>query len=359
MRNLKALGLAIAFGLLLAPTAKATYEPLGSGQTKLTLDKSFLAFAKDNGVKLAAVAPAKLKAGTVSFPVVAGKLDPTNSKGTLEHEGALVFKAHGKSVPIKSWQLKTTQKGAPFSAKVGGSQLKLATAKSLKVTRAGFASKVKVTELAISAKLATRLGKKLGLRDAFKAGIALGATQSSANPTTISLQAIGKAELILDPVISQKLASLFVAVNPIFPAERPGAFTLPIFGGTLAPDASSGTIETEGSLELLQLGGGQVFFAESWLDLSAKSFSSEETLLPSPPYGGKLGRLAIAELSLAGAAIAATPGARTVSVQGGSLILSAATAQAFEEVFAQPQGKSGVFAGGEVLGRVSFVGVGE
>ena len=145
MKNLKALGLLIAFSLLLAPTAQATYEPLGSGQTKLTLDRSFLAFARQNGVKLSAVAPAKLKAGTVSFPVTGGKLDPTNAKGTLEHGGALVFKANGRSVPIKAWQLKTTQKESPFSAKVGGSQLKLATAQSLKVSRAGFANKVKVT----------------------------------------------------------------------------------------------------------------------------------------------------------------------------------------------------------------------
>ena len=43
-----------------------------------------------------------------------------------------------RSIPIKAVQLKTTQRNAPFSAKVGGSQLKLASAKSLKV--AGKAS---------------------------------------------------------------------------------------------------------------------------------------------------------------------------------------------------------------------------
>jgi hypothetical protein len=349
--------LALFLAMAMAPAAQATYEPLGSGQTKLTLDKSFLAFAKQNGLKLSAVAPAKLKAGTVSFPVVGGKLDPTNAKGTLEHGGALVFKANGKSVPIKAPQLKTTQQGAPFSAKVGGSQLKLATAQSLKVSRAGFANKVKVTKLALSAKLATRLAKKLKLRDAFKAGIPLGSSQSSANPQTISLLAKNKAELILDPVMGQKLASLFVAVNPIFPAEHPGAFTLPIFGGRLAPSGVEGTLETEGSLEFLQLGGGQVFWAEDWLDLAAKTASPEVNTQPSPPYPGKVGRAPVA--ALGGGSFAADPKARTFSFSGASLALAASTAATFNEVFAKPQGKAEVFVAGEALGTVSFAAVGQ
>jgi hypothetical protein len=345
--------------LLLAPGAQATYEPLGSGATRLSLDKGFLALLKQNQVKLSAVAPAKLKGGVVSFPVSSGKFDPTNARGTVEHEGALLFKAPKGSIPLKSLQLKTTQRRSPFSVKAGGGQLKLATAQSLAVSRQGFGSKVRVQKLTLSAKVATRLAKKLRLKGVFAAGQALGSATTVANPQTIAVLPKGRASFVLAPGIAAKLESLFVALNPIFPAERPapGSFTLPIAGGTIAPDGSLGTIATQGSLEALQLGGGQVFWAEPLLDLGARSFSAEADAEPSPPYAGKVGRVAIA--ALLGASVSADPKQRTVSVTGASLSLDAATAQTFNEVFAKPQGRDGVFVAGEGLGALSFVAVGE
>jgi hypothetical protein len=343
--------------LPLSATAQADYDPLASGTTKLKLDKSFLALLKQNGVKLSATAPAKLKGGAVSFPVSGGKFDPTAAKGTVEHEGVLVFKAGSRSVPIKALQLKTTQKHSPLSAKVGGSQLKLATAKTLTVLREGFADKVKVSTLSLSSKLATRLGKKLRLRDVFKAGLPLGSTATKANPETITVLGKGKAELNLAPDIVAKLNGLFVAVNPIFPAEHPGAFTLPIFGGTIALDGASGTLEPEGALELLQLGGGQVFWREPWLDLAGRTFNAEGDAQPSPPYSGKVGRVPVAGLALSAPALADAK-ARTVTASG-ALALDPATAATFNEVFAKPQGKSNVFAGGEALGTISFVAQGQ
>jgi hypothetical protein len=347
--------------LALSPIAQAAYDPLGSGATKLTLDKSFLGLLKENGIKLAATAPAKLSGANVSFPVSGGMFDPTVGKGTVEHEGALVFKADGRSIPVKALQLKTTQRHAPLSAKVGGNQLKLASAKSLTVAREGFGDKVKVTTLSISSKLATRLNKKLGLRGVFKQGQALGQTQTKALPETIDVLESGKASFTFDPGIEAKLKSLFVAVNPIFPAEHIGAqFTLPIFGGTISPDASLGTIETLGSMEFVQLGGGQsgqVLWGEEWLELVPKTASPEVTILPTPPYVGKAGKLPIATFVLAAPAVA-NPKARTVTVTA-SLAVTAATAATFNEVFAKPQGKSGVFVAGEALGSIAFVAQGQ
>ncbi len=349
--------LATALLLALATGARAAYDPLGSGQTKLILDRGFLTALKREGAKLSALAPAKLRGDTVSFPVAGGKFDPLAANGTVEHEGALLFRAGKRSIPLKALQLKTTQRRAPLSAKVGGSQLKLASAGGLEVARQGFGDKVAVADLAISAKLATRLGKKLHLRGAFAAGEPLGSTLTTAQPETVALLSRGSVALTLDPACAAKLGSLFVAVNPIFPAEHPGgAFSLPIFGGTIAPDGSQGTIQTSGSLELLQLGGGQLFWAESWLDLAAGSASPEVEALPSPPYAGKLGRLSIAGLKLTG--VSANAKARAVSAAG-TLSLDAGTAQSLNELFAKPQGKSDVFVAGEALGSVSFVAQGQ
>jgi hypothetical protein len=357
MKRSLLLGVLAGALLLLAPVARADYDPLASGTTKLTLDKSLLKLLKQNGAKVSAVAPAKLKGTTVSFPVSGGKFDPTNGKGTVEHEGTLRFASKAGSIPLKALQLKTTQRASPFSAKAGGGQLKIATAQSLAVSRQGFADKVKVSKLSLSSKLATRLAKKLKLKGVLKAGLPLGSAITKANPETINVEGKGRASLTLDPAFAAKLDSLFVALNPIFPAEHPGPFTLQIFGGTIAPDASQGTIETLGALEFLQLGGGQVFWKEPGLDLSARSFSAEVEALPSPPYAGKAGRVGVA--GMGAGSVAADPKARTVTVNGMSLSLDASMAATFNEVFAKPQGRDGVFVAGEVLGTVSFVAQGQ
>jgi hypothetical protein len=355
------MGMLLALSALfaLAPLAHADYDPLGSGATKLSLDKSFLALMKQNGVKLSAVAPAKLKGTTVSFPVSGGKFDPVAAKGTVEQEGALLFKAGSRSLPLKSWQLKTTQKHAPLSVKAGGGQLKLGSTKGMVVSREGFGDKVSVSTLSLSAKVAGRLGKKLRLNGVFKQGEPLGSTLTKANPTTITVLGKGKAELVLSAGIVAKLQSLFVATNPIFPAEHQGPqFTLPIFAGTIAPDGSLGTIETQGALEFLQLGGGQDFWREPWLDLAGKALNAEVDAEPSPPYPGKVGRVPIAGLAFTTPAVANAK-ARTVTISGATLALDAATAASFNEVFAKPQGKDNVFVAGEALGSISFVAQGQ
>ena len=340
--------------LAIAPTAQATYNPLASGTTKLTLAKPFLALLKTNKVKLTAIEGAGLKGAVVSFPVSGGKFDPTTSNGFIEHTGALFFKAGNQKVPLTSLQLKTTQKHAPFSAKFGGGQLKMASAVKLAVTREGFADKVAVSTLKLSSKVATRLDKKLRLKGVFKAGQLIGSTVTKANPQTVAVAESGKASFTFDPATAAKLQSLFVAINPIFPAEHPGPFTLPIFSGTISPTASEGTIQTLGSIELVQIGGGQVFLREAWAEIDSGAYSPELELDPSPPYAGKQGRVPVGALSLAAAAISSNPAARTISVTNATVTMGANLAQAFNEAFAKPIGRANVFAAGEPLGTISF-----
>jgi hypothetical protein len=357
----KAIALAVGVLLAITPTAQATYNPLSatSGQTKLTLDKSFLKLLATNKVKLTPKQGATLKGGVVSFPVSGGKFDPTTSNGFVEHGGALFFQAGPKKVPLTSLQLKTTQKHAPFSAKFGGGQLKMASASKLTVSREGFADKVSVSTLKLSAKVATRLGKKLRLKNVFKAGQPIGTTITRANPQTVALAEANKASFTFDPAIAAKLQSLFVAINPVFPAEHPGPFTLPIFTGTISTSASEGTVQTLGSIELVQIGGGQVFLREAWVELGAGAYSPELELTPSPPYAGKLGRSPVGALSLSGATVSTDPAARTIGVTNATVSLGANLAAAFNDAFAKPLGKGEVFHGGEPLGSVSFVAVGE
>lgn len=354
MRGKRVALLGLAVLLSAAPGARAGYDPVASGTTKLTLDAHFLALMKANGVKLTAVAPAKLSGRTVSFPVTGGKLDPGSGKGTIEHDGVLRFASRSGSIPLKALQLKTTRRQAPFSAKAGGGQLKIGSTGDLSVARQGFGEKIGVGRLALSPKLATRLAKKLNLRGVIEAGLPFASARTVALPAAVTVLARGDVSLTLDPAFAAKLSSLFVAVNPIFPAEHPGPFTLSIAGGRVAPDLASGRLETEGGVEFLQLGGGQVTWGDGWLDFDAGALQAEADSEPSPPYAGKVGRVEVASLSLTGSTVAGDPGRRTIEMDGGSLTMDGAMAATFNELFAKPQGRSGVFVSGEPVASVSF-----
>jgi hypothetical protein len=341
----------------LPSSALASYDPVGGGATRLVLDPTFLALLGRNGVKLSAVAPARLKGGTLTLPLGGGKLDPTTSDGTLRHEGALVFAGPGGRIPLKALQLKTTARGAPFTAKVGGSQLKLGRSRGLTVTRRGFEAEITVSSLALSAKLAIRLGKKLKLRGVLEPGQPLGRSVTEVRPQTVTLLSQGAAGLTLDPGFEAKLHSLFVAVNPIFPAEHPGAFTLPIGGGKLSPTGREGFAQTEGALEFLQLGGGQLFWGETRVDLGDGGASAEVNAQPSPPYGGKVGRIPFA--SLGAGTFDGDPRSRGLSLAAAPLTLDAAMAPTFNQLFAEPQGQHDVFQAGEPVGSISFAARGQ
>jgi hypothetical protein len=339
----------------LPATSAASYDPISSGVTKLKLDRGFLAALQRNGVKLSAKQGATLRNGVVSFPVMAGKFDPTQGKGTVEHEGVLVLAAKRGSASLKQLQLKTTRRSAPLAAKVGGGQLKLGTAMTLRGSRDGFGEKLSVPALALAGKVVARLNKRLHLQSPLRAGMPLGSATTAVSLAAVTILGSGRTSLELDPGFAAKLDQLHVAVNPIFPAEHPGAFTFTIFGGRISPDLTTGNLETQGGIEMLQLGGGQVIWRDPVLDLDGSSFTPEADVEPSPPYAGKAGPLAVTGLGLASAQKGADPRQRTISLTGAPLTLAATTAATLNEVFARPQERDGVFAAGEVFGSLSFV----
>ena len=331
-------------------SARASFDPLGSGTTKLTLDKGFARLLAAHGVKLSATAPATRHGRSFALPVSGGALDPVEQKGEIKQVGALVFQRGARRVPLREIVVKT--KPEPLIAKVGGGQLKFASAGKRQFARAGFGSTFTARPLRLSAKLATRLAKKLRLHGVFTSGQLLGTLRSSAQPATVAILPIGRATLTPDPAFIAKLDSLFISLNPIAPAERsPGPiFSLPIIaGGALAPDAGVGTLRSGGSLEFLQLGAGQIFWHELWFDPGTHQVLAEADIEPTPTFPGKLGQVPVLALGTGG--VASDPVARTIAISGAPLTLTAATAAYFNQAFAS--GKE-AFAPGELLGTASF-----
>jgi hypothetical protein len=339
---------ALAFSAFVAP-ASAKNDPVGSGTTKLALDKRFVSFLERDGIKLSPSAGAKRKGRTFVLPIVGGSVDSTLGKGEIEAEGSLVFKSSRKRVPLRAIAVKTMH--APLVAKVGGSQLKVVTSAKLSDKRSGFGMQFNAKALKLTAKVATRLNKKLRPRVPFAEGQPVGSIVATPQPKVATVLETGRATLVFDPSFLAKLESRFVSLNPIFPAEHQGGtFTFPIAGGgQLAPTGTEGTLRTGGTVELLQLGGGQVFWQELWLDVGAKVDSAEVDVEPTPAFPGKLGRIGV--FGLAGGAIASNPKARTLSLPAGPLTLEAQTAKTLNEAF--NEGKE-LFKAGEVAGSISF-----
>jgi hypothetical protein len=337
------------------PSAQATYDPVGGGQTRLTLDKAFSSFLKKNGINLTAKAGARRKGASITLPVIAGNLDPTLGMGEIGQGGTVAFQGAKGKVPLRKVTVKTKQ--ATLIAKVGGGQLKVATSAKRSSTRNGFGTKYTAKALKLTAKVATRLNKKLRPETPFTEGQILGTLTTNAQPKLITILDTGRASIALDPAFVSKMDSLFVSVNPIFPAEHPSGptFTFPVIpGGAISPSGTEGTLRTGGSLEFLQLGAGQVFQHEFWLDLASRIDTAEVDIEPTPAFPGKLGRIGAYDLGSYSAA--SDPKARTVAVSGAPLTLTAQTEQSFNEAFAE--GKA-VFAAGEAFGALSFLAQGQ
>lgn len=340
--------------LCLGSVAEAKNDPLGSGTTKLTLDKSFLSYLAKNDLKLKAKLGAKRQGKTIAMPITGGTMDLAEGMGEIDQEGTIVFEGAKGKVPFREIAIKT--KKTPLIAKVGGSQLKIAQAKSISSKRQGFGSTFTAQKLTLTAKAATRLNKKLRPKAPFKEGQLLGSLTSTPQPELITIEDKGRATLAFDPAFVAKLDSRFVSLNSVFPAEHQGAtFTFPIAaGGSLAPDGSQGTLRSAGEVEALQLHGAQLFWREIWLDLGAHQASVEAELDPSPPYPGKSPRGAL--FDIAPTPVASDPKSRTISVSGAQLTLNAVGAQELNEAFGE--GKA-LFAVGEVVGAVGFAAVGK
>lgn len=346
--------LALVLLLALPPAAKAAYDPVGGGVTRIVLDKRFVAFLERAGVSVTAEAGASKRGRALVLPVTGGDLDPTLGRGEVEQQGRVVFSSPRRRLAVRKLVVKTTH--APLVARVGGSQLKLATSAATRSRRRGFGTVFRAGELRLTQKVATRLNKKLRPRQQFGAGQPIGTLVTEAQPQVASIAPIGRATLVFDPAFVAKLDRHFVSLNPVFPAEHVGAtFTLPIVaGGSLAPDASAGTLRTGGEIEFLQLGAGQVFWHELWFDVGLHTALAEVDVEPTPAFPGKLGQVPV--LSLAGGVGASNPGARTIALEGVPLTLAAGTDASFNRAFA---GGEDDFKAGEPVGTLSFAAVGQ
>jgi hypothetical protein len=348
MRRVRAIGvMTLCMAALLASTAQGAYDPVASGSTKISFAKGFQSLMRSHGVKLQ-VQGGQRRGWKVTLPASGGSVDAGAGAGTVESAGAVVFAAGNRKVILREVAFKA--KRAPLYAKVGGGQLKIATGARLASRRAGFGAAFTASNLRLSAKVASRLNKKLRLGRALAAGQSLGTMRVSVQPATVHLKPEGRVYLALDPAFKAKLDRLFVSVNPIAPAELASGPTLSFPVGTeatLAPDGGSGVVKLGGQVELLQLGNAQVFWREVWLEPGPLSLLAETDVQPAPPNPGATPQAPL--LSLSGLVANSDPKSLTISASSQDVALTAATAERLNAAFAKG---TSTFGGGERVGSL-------
>lgn len=367
---------ALAALLVLAPFASAASDPLASGTTTITLNKNLFKKLKKSGTKVIKVSPGTIKARRVTLPVSGGSLDPTNGQGVIEHNGGIKFKHGKKSAVVKLIVLDTTNKS--LKAKVAGKSMKLASVSGLSSTRNGFGANVTIGSTKLTNKAAKQLNKKLGFtgkqakKAPFKGGKGLGSGLSETQPKTVTVLPSGNATLATSLATDIKLAKVGIKIETVAPATEPvpippPSYAFPISGGTIAPNAEGGVMQTTGGLRLVQQFAPSVETKMTlnaiWVDLGAKTATVEVTVESEgidPKLNlGPLGRSSIANISLTGATVKSDPSARTVSVENATATLQAVTAETLNSVFVGPfeaitKTKAEPFVEGDPLGTFSF-----
>jgi hypothetical protein len=335
---------AALFALLaFAPFASAAPDPVASGSATVTLKNGFVKSLKKRGVKITKVAPAKLKGKKATFAVGGGELDPTTGAGTLNLNGGLQFKAGKKKVKVKALVVNTTKKG--LFANVGGKKVKLAVLAGWSYTRAGFGVSLNVKKLKLTTAAAKQLNKKLGFKKGkkpFKGNRLMAAAVAEEQPATVTLVPANNVVFDVNADLLKKLTEVKTNVETIAPTTQKGltTFEFPISGGSIAPAATAGVVQTAGGVKLFQKlpkneAGTENYETEItlgnfYVDLSAKTVSVEVVAKSNASDKlnlGSLGRSSIADLSLTGATVTTDATNRTVTVQNAGATLQPVSAE--------------------------------
>ncbi len=315
----------LAMTAALAAPASAQSSPntarVGDGQTMLRLDPATGRALAANGVKVAPVAPARAGSSGLTFPVTGGSVNPANLRGAVSHSGGIRFRAHGRSVVLRSPRYTIRAGLATLSARVGSERL---TVLRLDLSKASITAGGPLTKTAaniratLTAMAARALNSTFGTR-LFKRGLAIGTVR-----TSIALRdavfAGGVTTLAPDAGAAAALASLHITLGTVGAATSgPDGIGFPISAPYSKVDAGTlaGAVNHYGSGLALTRGATHVALTDFIIGI-------DET----PALSARLGteRVEILTLDASAAQTSVDGGAVVVANVGASLTAAAAGA---------------------------------
>jgi hypothetical protein len=400
--------------LAFAPLASAAETPVAAGSnTTITLNKGLSKKLKKSGVKVKAISPTTVSGKTVTLPInTLSTFDPVSGQGKLLHEGGIKFKKGKKSANVTDIELITAE--SKMTAKVGGKVMKFASVTGVSSVRSGFGATVSISAVKLTGKAAKQLNKKLGFtakkkkkkakkssasasakknkkkkkkaKAPFKGNQVFGKASTTPEPKTISVKAGGTVNLATSAATVKKFVQppgttnpetngYGVKIEPIPPTEGaagPSPFEpilkFPITGGSIAPNASAGLVDSAGGVNLVQdlsptpgEARTTITLGNLSVDLQTKKAIAEVVVVSNidPKLNlGSFGRTSIADISMTGATITSDPAAHTVTVSNATATLQETTAEVLNQVFGGPYDAMAVphptFAAGDPLGTFSF-----
>lgn len=338
---------AALFALLtFAPFASATPDPVASGSATVTLKKGFTKYLKTFGIKVQKIAPAKLKGRKATFTVTGGEMDPTNGLGELTLSGGLQFKAGKKKAKVKGLVINTTKKG--LFANVAGKKMKLASLAGWSDARSGFGVSLTVKKLKLTKSAAKQLNKKTGYAKGkpkpFIGNKLIGSAKASEEPATVTIVPGNNVVFDANVELLKKLKDVETGVETLAPTVAKGtSYEFPISGGSIAPTATAGVVQTTGGLKMIQklpknkekteFLETEITLGNFYVDLSAHTISVEVVAKSNASEKlnlGPLGRSSIADLTLTGATVTTDVTNHRVTVQNAGATLQPVSAEVLE-----------------------------
>jgi hypothetical protein len=356
----------IAALLAFVPAASAARDPISGGTTDLHLKQGFLKKLTNLGVGVSGVSTGQVGGSKISLPVGEGMFDPTNAQGHFTSPGGFQLVKGSRSVPVTGVEVNTVR-GALY-ATVAHAHMQFATLSPLTAGREGFGARIKAGQMTLTQKAATRISNQLALQGSRRINARVMSNEfSTTAPSTVTI--LGQGEATFEGAAAsfkkfgEKGVELPQGINAIAPAKKPKAtvFTLPITGGIVTPEATSGTVTTNGGIEIQKKGktlSPQMKIVNVNVEFTQKTGTVELEILPNPPFPGATGRSSIVELVFPKNAIATNPTTRQITVKGAEAKLQGPAASTLNQVFNQGDEKappaSSEFAAGELFGTFSM-----
>jgi Htaa len=352
----------IAALLAFVPAANAARDPISGGTTDLHLKKGFLKKLTNLGIGLAGVSTGQVSGGAISLPVTEGMFDPTNAQGHITSPGGFQLVMGARTVPISGVEVNTVH--GTVRASISGAKMQLGTFTNPTTGREGFGARVKAGQLVLTQKAANRISNKLGLQGSKRINSRVMSNEFNITvPSTVTLLAQNEATLETAAGILKKFGEKGVVpagINPIAPAKQPKAatFLFPITGGIVTPNATSGTVTTQGGVSILKKGktsSPEMKITNVNVEFQQKTATVELEILPTP---GKTGRSSIVELVFPSNSIQTNPTTRQITIQKAEAKLQAVAATTLNTVFNAGDEKAppttSEFVAGELFGTFSM-----
>ena len=237
---------ALCLALLAAlPAAAGARVVISGGKAQLTLDRKLARQLDREGVDLQGTGAGTAKGRVIGMPVAAGATNGAPGRGALTLGGGFAFDGGNRIARVTDILVNTGR--GQSTARIAGDHRILAKHGRLRSSPAGFGTRIRISNLKLTAGTAAALNRKLGLDGVFRRGRRLGSLALVAIPQTVPVEfgtiAIGGPDTTFSKLESIQAELGIWGATQRWSAPGENYFLFDIAPTAIAPDATSGTLQ--------------------------------------------------------------------------------------------------------------------